>query len=219
MVIVRIDETEWRLAWLDHDAAGVVRRESRTSAASCDHSPCWIAVDGAAIRSDLVSRPVTLAVGDDLHRRLDDYASVWALVAAVCSRRGVRVLRRAARTTRWPGQSESLSASQLVAMAITEVEIETELMLTAAERGVANAAPQAPAAGVVLALSAARTLAAVTATMRQLRDRFDLVVDDPLADDPTTATLLAYLGGPLTLENEVARTLDFGHASAPAPSP
>jgi hypothetical protein len=218
IVLVRLDETDRRLAWLDHEAAGVERREVNVGGASCDRAPCWIHVDGLTLRSDLVSRPITLVPGAGLHRCLDDYAGVWALVAAVCSRHAVRALRRSVRTTRLPGQPENLCASQLVAMELTDVEIEAELTLTAAERRAAAAAPHRHA-GVALALSAARTLAAVAATTRALRDRFDLVVDSPLADDAAAATLLAYLGGPLTLEHEVARGLYPGNTFVPSSAP
>src|SRR5262249_19546142 len=94
IVLVRFDETDRRLAWLDHRARGVDRRELQSGA--CGHA-CWIDVDGVTIRSDLVSRTVTLVPDADLHCKLDDYASMWALVVAVCSRHGVRALRRCVR--------------------------------------------------------------------------------------------------------------------------
>ena len=58
-VLARLADGEHRLAWIDHGAPGVERRGSRTGGAARDGSPCWLALEGAAVGPDLVSRPVT----------------------------------------------------------------------------------------------------------------------------------------------------------------
>jgi hypothetical protein len=141
---------------------------------------------------------VTLAPDGELARLLAAYAGAWAKAAASCARDGVRALRRAARLA-------SLQGSQLVALAITEVEIETELTFAAAERDGARLAAAA---------AAARTLAAVAARTEELRDAYGLAVEGPFgAGAPGAAkTLTAFLGGPLLLESELARALGIGEA-------
>lgn len=163
---------EYRLAWLEHGTQGVERRGD------------WLAIEGAV--ADRVSRPVEIS---DLRRWLESYAGAWALDAAMATREVVRALRRAARTT-------GFNASQLVAMEITEVEIEADLTLAAARR-------QSGAGGLAVAAAAARTLSRVVAKAGELRD---LGVE--IGELPN----VIYLGGPLFLENELARSLGIGEA-------
>lgn len=187
---------EHRLAWLDHRAARIERRGSRKGGAVCDDAPCWLVLEGVAVGPDRVSRPLA-ALGGDLFRHLEAYAGVWAHAAAICAGHGVRALRRAARTTGRPGRA--FSASQRVAMDITEVEIEAELTATAVRLG---------SEGLVAATAAARTLAAVVARTQELRDLAGLEIESPL-DGPA---LTAFLGGPLMLENELGHALGIPEA-------
>jgi hypothetical protein len=154
----------YRLAWLDHGASGN-----------------WLAIEGAAV--DLVSRPVEIS---ELERWLATYASAWALAAAMAAREGAHSLRRAARTT-------GFNASQWVAMAITEVEIEADLTLAAARRH----------PSLAVAAAAARTLSLVATKTEELRELMGF------EEGPLEAM---YLGGPLFLENELARSLRMGES-------
>lgn len=164
LVLARLD-AGLRLAWIDHDSPGVGRRGSR------------LALDGAV--TGHVSRPVSLA---ELYPHLDAYAGVWALAASICAGQGIRALRSAARTS-------GFSASQLVAMDITELEIEAELIGLTAQAG-----------GLAVAAAASRNLTAIAAKAAELRG-LGLEVEE------TSHGVAAFLGGPLMLENELARTL------------
>jgi hypothetical protein len=186
VVLARLEDGVHRLAWLDPGTRGV-ERQGR-----------WLRVAGAFVGPDLVSRPVSLAPDDELSRLLADYAGAWARTAALCARAGARALRQAARTTVRGGTA--FSASQLVALGITEVEIEADLTLAAVQQGFDN---------LLVATAAARTLSAVAAKTRELRDSFGLEVHGPLAGDGAE-TLTVFLGGPLVLESEVARALGIG---------
>lgn len=204
LVLVRLNDSDQRLAWLDHDAPGVEPRGSRTGGPVRPDAPWWLAAEDAAIVDARVSRPVTLDPRGELHERLQHYAGVWALIAIECARRTVRALRRAARTTRSPGQPDAFSTSQLVAMDLTEIEIETELAAAAARRHFAQAGTHP--SGLVLALCAARALAAAAAKTHELSDHLGLTADSPLADHDAAARITAHVGGVAMLENEL------GHA-------
>lgn len=188
IVLVRLSETEHRLAWLDLDAPGVERRGSR-SGGPVSEGPYWLHIEGAVVGSDLLSKPVTLDAGGDLVRLLEAYAGVWAPAAVRCARDGVHALRRAARLG-------SFHTSQVVALGITEVEIEADLTAAAVQRG----------EGLAVAAAAARTLSAVAAKTVELRDVYGLEIEGPLAGG-SAKTLTAFLGGALLLENELARAL------------
>jgi hypothetical protein len=211
IVLVRVSDAEQRLAWLDQQRAGVERDARDGAPAGLIGSPCWLRVDGALVDAALVSRPVSLASGTELSRRLDAYASVWTVAATRICGRIVLALRRAARTTRSRGETKPLGASQLVAMSITDVEIETELATAAIARSLTSDEPDAITA-FALALAAARTLAAAAETARRLHDQLGLPLDAWLVD-ATTAGLTAYLGGTPMLEHELARALGLGPAS------
>jgi hypothetical protein len=211
IVLVRVTGEELRLAWLDPRSDGVAQRDARSGEPARESaSPCWLLVDDAAIEAGLVSRPVTLAPGGELFQRLEEYARIWALAAVHLSKRIVIALRRAARTTRRGGPAP-FRDSQLVGMSLTEVEIEAELTAAAVARGTTAADP-ASHDSLVLALSAARTLASASALARQLRDQLGLPFDAWLADAIAPA-LTTYLGGTLMLENELARALGLGRSS------
>lgn len=188
LVLVRLGG-ELRLAWVEEGARGVERRGARTGGPVRGGSPCWLALDQAAVAPGLLSRPVTLDPGSALVRHLEAYAGVWARAAAECARDGVQALRRAARTASFQG-------SQLVALGITEVEIEADLTAAAVRR----------LDGLAVAAAAARILAAVAARTEELRDAFGLEIEGPLADG-AAGTLTAFLGGALMLESEAARVL------------
>lgn len=185
IVLVRFEEAEPRLAWLDHGAPGVLRNGD---------GPCWLEAEKVAIPDGLVSRPVSLGPGSELVRHFETYAGVWAGAAAKIAREGVKALRRAARITGW-------NASQSVAFGITEVEIEADLAWAAAQRN----------PGLAVAAAAARVLARVAGKTEELRDSLGLPVDGPFAQGSTKA-LTACLGGAPLLENELARTLGIGEA-------
>ena len=186
---------EQRLAWVDLDARGVERREAG-----------WLALDGVAVDALHVSRPVMLAPGGELYRHLEAYASLWALAASLAARDGIRALRRAARTSQRGGKA--FNSSQLVAMAITEVEIEAELTATAVERDLALAVDDpARAGGLALAAAAARVLALVVERTAELRAATGRALDGPFADPATAARLTAGLGGAPALEGELAAAL------------
>jgi len=180
IVLVRLAGEEHRLAWLDHGAPGVERRGS----------PCWLCLDGVLVGPGLVSRPITLAPDGELYRLLETYAGLWALAAAACAREGVSALRRAARET-------SFNSSQIVAMAITEVEIEADLAAAAVRRS----------GGLAVAAAAARALERVASRSAELRAAAGLELAGPFADERLGCALSAYLGGALMLENEVGRLL------------
>lgn len=133
---------------------------------------------------DRISQPVEIS---DLLRWLEGYASDWALAAATAAREAVRAFRRAARTT-------GFNASQWVAMGITEVEIEADLTLAAAKRH----------PSLAVAAAAARTLSLVAAKAEELNE---------LGMEIEELPEVAYLGGPLFLENELARSMGIGEAS------
>jgi hypothetical protein len=212
IVLARLPDATHRLAWVDHDAPGVEWRGARTGGPPGD-GPCWLHIEGAAIGTELVSRPVTLAPDGELAQLLVDYAGVWAKAAASCARDGVRALRRAARMA-------AMQTSQLVALGITEVEIEADLTCRAAQE------PGGRLAALAVAVAAARILLAVAATTGELRDSFGLEVEGPFGSSAPGAngadgangaggsarSLTAFLGGPLLLESELARALGIGEA-------
>jgi hypothetical protein len=207
IVPVSLSGTEQRLVWLDLGADGVDRCDTRGDRrATSAVSPCWLRIDGASIESAAISHPITFARASDERQQLDAYAGVWALAAIKIATRIVLTLRRAARTTRCHGRSAAFSSSQLVAMTLAEVEIETELVAAAIDRAMSAGEP---AIGRMLALSAARVLGSAIETGRQLRDRMGLPFDDWLSDACAPA-LTMYLGGTPMLENELARALDIG---------
>lgn len=185
IVLVRFEEAEPRLAWLDHGAPGILRDGD---------GPCWVQAEKVAIPDGLVSRPVSLGPGSELVRCLETYAGVWAVAAAKIAREGVRALRRTARVT-------GFNASQTVAFGITEVEIEADLALAAAERN----------PGLAVAVAAARALSAVASKTEELHGTMGLPVDGPLSGG-SAKILTAYLGGAPLLENELARILGIGEA-------
>lgn len=214
LVLVRLDGGEHRLAWVGHDARGAELCGSRRGGPVRADAPCWLVLAGAAVGADLVSRPVTLAPGGGYVERLEAYAGVWALAAALCAGDGVRALRRAARTTQHRGQA--WSASQLVAMEVTALEIEAELAAAAARLHLAHAANAAGgrarcggAGALAVAAAAARALYAVAAKERELRDSVGLEAGLELDGQPASglAAVTAFLGGPLMVESELGRGL------------
>ncbi|HBL29569.1 MAG TPA: hypothetical protein DD490_22270 [Acidobacteria bacterium] len=190
LVLVRLAPEEHRLAWLDLGTPGVERRGSRTGG-PVGPGPWWIHAERALIGPAFVSRPVTLEPGGTFFGLLESYATAWAPEAVRCAQEGARALRRAARTS-------GFQTSQLVALGITAVEIEADLAAAAVRR----------TGGLTVAAAAARALSAVAAKTQELQEGFGLDPGGPLrAADGRAATLTAFLGGPLFLENLAARTL------------
>jgi hypothetical protein len=208
VVLVRLDSSEHRLVWLDHQAPGVEQRGARTGGPAGD-APCWLEIDGAVAGAGLVSEPVTLDPGGPLVRHLADYAGVWALAAALLARQGVRALRSAARTTTHGGKP--FNSSQLVALGITEVEIEADLAAAAARRLLELPKGDVDVqASLGVAAASARALAGVAAKTETLGDLMGLEPDGPLAGPlakSAAKSLTAFLGGALMVESELARAL------------
>lgn len=200
LVLARVGDGEHRLAWIEAGAPGVEQRGARSGGAAGD-GPVWLHLDGVAVPPALVSRPVTLAPDGELARHLGEYAGAWALPAALLAREGVHALRRAVRTTAHRGTA--FNTAQLVALGISEVEIETDLTVAAAQRG----------QSLAVAAAAARTLALAVAKTEELRDTYGLEIDSPLAGS-SGKTFTAFLGGQLLLENELARALGIREAHA-----
>ncbi len=235
IVLARLPDAEHRLVWVDLDQGmpGVELRgpAARDRGAPAGGGACWLRLGDAAIGAGGVSRPVTPAPDGELARLLAAYAGTWARAAASSAVAGARALRRAARRA-------SCQGSQLVALGITEVEIEAGLAAAAAERG---------PGGLAVAVGAARALAAVAARTRELCEAFGLAVGGPFgggpigggpigggaegsagaagvdgadpADPPGPVDgggrrLLYLCGGPLLLESELARALGIGEARA-----
>jgi hypothetical protein len=219
LVLARRAGEEPRLAWVDHAGAGIEVRAARRGAAAgtagtagaaapvADGGPIWLALQGVVVASEQLSRPLTLSPGGELHGLLAAYAGVWAHAAALCAVAGARALRRAARTTLHRGTA--FSASQPVALGITEVEIEADLTVAATRQfhAAGGADDRRSVSGLLLAVAAARALAAVAATAAELRDGMGLVLEGPFAGDGAARSLTAALGGGPVLESEAARAL------------
>jgi len=207
IVLVRLADARHRLAWIEHRAHGVERCGSRSGGPAS--TPCWLHIEGAEIGEDFLSRAVTLAPGTDLFRCLANYASVWALAAALAAHEGVRALRRAARTTKFRGGS--FSGWQPLALGLAEAEIEAELAAASAFRYHAltpEERDEDDAQALAVALGAARALDVVVLRTAELVDSFGLEVGGPLAGDLGRRSLTVFLGGAPQLEIELARVLD-----------
>jgi hypothetical protein len=141
-----------------------------------------------------VSTPVSLDRGSEFLRCLEAYAGAWALSASTIASDEVRRLRRAARTTSHGGKA--FSTSQWVSLEITEVEIEAELTALLCKDG---------EGGFAAAAAAARILHAIAAKAVELRDQAGLEIEGNFQE--TARALTAFLGGPLRIETELARSL------------
>jgi hypothetical protein len=175
IVLVRLADTEYRLAWVEP-----VPLDGR------------LRLDG--VPASRVSKPVSLDPGSEFLRCLEAYAGAWARSAAIHAGDEVRRLRRAARTTSHEGKA--FSTSQWVSLEITEVEIEAELTALLCRDG---------ESGFAAAAAAARTLHAIAAKAVELRDQAGLEIEGNFQE--TARALTAFLGGPLRIENELARSL------------
>lgn len=163
-----------------------------------DHRLAWVEpvsrdgrlrLDGIPARR--VSRPVTLS---ELLRRLEEYAGAWAISASIVASNEVRALRRAARTTRHQGKA--FSASQWVSLEISKIEIEAGLAALLCHDG---------EGGFAAAAAAARVLHAVAGKRAELRDQAGLEIEGHFLE--TARAMTAFLGGPLRIECDLARTL------------
>lgn len=138
-----------------------------------------------------LSRPVTIP---ELLRRLEDYAGVWAISASIVASHEVRALRRAARTTRH--EKRAFSTSQWVSLEISKIEIEAGLAALLCHDG---------EGGFAAAAAAARILHAVAMKRAELRDQAGLEIEGHFLE--TARAITAFLGGPLRIECDLARTL------------
>jgi hypothetical protein len=170
-------------------------------------APFRVVLDRAEVPAGGVSGPLDLSPEGELARRVARYAELWALAAALTAQGGVRSLRRAARLAGFQGH-------QLVAMPLTEAEIEAECALAAArqrlaESGAATSAESAPTLSWATALAAARALAGTADAARRLWQGFGLEAEDgsSFADPFAETALAAWLGGPTFLEHELGRAL------------
>jgi hypothetical protein len=146
-------------------------------------------LDGLPARH--VSRPVALP---ELLRRLEDYAGVWAISASIVASNEVRALRRAARTTRH--ENKAFSTSQWVSLEISKIEIEAGLAALLCHDG---------EGGFAAAAAAARVLHEVAMKRAELRDQAGLEIEGHFLE--TARAITAFLGGPLRIECDLARTL------------
>jgi hypothetical protein len=169
----------------------LVRLESEYRLAWVEPIP-ELRLDG--VPTGRVSRPVTLDRGSELLRCLEAYAGAWALSASIVASNEVRALRRAARTTRHG--NKAFSTSQWVSLQITEVEIEAGLAALLCHDG---------EGGLAAAAAAARLLHAIAAKQTELRDQAGLEIEGNFQE--TARAMTAFLGGPLRIETDLARTL------------
>ena len=130
IVLARLDDGEYRLAWVDP-----VPEDGR------------LRLDG--VPASRISRPVALP---ELLRRLEGYAGAWSLSASAVASDEVRALRRAARTTRHG--DKSFSSSQWVSLEITGVEIEAGLTVLLCQDGQGGFAAAAAAARLLHEIAA-----------------------------------------------------------------
>jgi hypothetical protein len=178
IVLVRLENpSEYRLAWVEPVAVDGRLR-----------------FDGVPVGPGRVSKPVTLDRGSDFLRWLEGYAGAWALSASIVASNEVRALRRAARTTRHG--DKAFSASQWVSLEITGIEIETGLTALLCYDG---------EGGFAAAAAAARVLHEIAAKQTELRDQAGLEIEEGFQE--TARVLTAFLGGPLRIECELARSL------------
>lgn len=198
------------LVWIDLGSTSGAARSSAPDSAPVRH-----VLDGVEVGPELVSEALDLSPAGGLARSVARYAELWGFAAASVARAGAQGLRRAARLAGY-------QAHQLVAMPLTEIEIETEAALVAVrlridETGEARSGDPAGATDLswAAALSAARALDATVGATRSLSDRFALEPEGPLAGDGTQA-LTAWLGGTAFLEHELARSLGIGAAGEEA---
>lgn len=223
LVLVRCAEDDLCLAWLEHSAMGVERRrtraggpvsESTVSESTLPESTlpedtvCWVAVADAFAAP--ISGPVTFEVEGPVARRLDACAGVIAFVESLYAGRLVRAMRRAVRIT--ASGAVPFNTSQLVALDVTGLEIETGLAETAA-RACFRLDPGdgSRPRGLTLAAAAAKVLTEAVAMAARLRDQWGVEVDDAALANPeaAAASVNAFFGGPLRLESELARAMDL----------
>jgi hypothetical protein len=181
VVLARLEaalEPEYRLAWVEPvSPAGRLR------------------LDG--VPAGRVSKPVTLDRGSEFLLCLEAYAGAWALSASIVASNEVRALRRAARTTRHG--NKAFSTSQWVSLEITEVEVEAGLTALLCRDG---------QGGFAAAAAAARILHAIAAKQVELRDQAGLEIEGNfLTPQDTAHAMTAFLGGPLRIETDLARSL------------
>lgn len=138
-----------------------------------------------------VSKPIEIP---ELLEYLEAYAGAWAISASIVAANEVRKIRRAARTTQHEGKA--FSTSQWISLEISKLEIEaglTSLLCHDGDQGFAAAA------------AAARTLHVVAMKRAELRDQAGLEIEGHFLE--TARAMTAFLGGPLRIECDLARTL------------
>lgn len=216
VVLVRVSGGETRLALLAHEATGVTQRLHRRGGQPRLGHPSWLILQGVEVPLDLVSDPLEpKAMASPLHRILESYAGTYARLACGYVNAGICALRRAARTTAHRGTP--FNSTQEVTLAVTELEIEADLLALAVKAfpgsapepaGSPVAAVAAASTGFALAASASRLLSAVGHLTGQLRDTAGLEPEGPFGGDGGDPPFReVVLGGAPMMETALARSL------------
>jgi len=213
VVLLHLPDGQGRLGLLPLPASGVEVRGS------------WLFATGAPLAGSEVSGPLSSSGGIPTPEVLDRLAATSALAAALHARGGITALRRAAREATGGRDGAALSSSQLVAMGLTELEIEVALAESAARQhlsplpGEAPAAPPAVAGrggeevfgrpGLALATAAVGILTAVAERTARLEVEAGLAVGGPLATARDREAARLFFGGPRMAESALATSLDL----------
>jgi hypothetical protein len=187
MVLARFPDGELRLALFS------TKKMTPTSS--------WLVLDEVPVPHAFLSSPLSVRKGEPSFRALDGYAGVYAFVAGLYARRGLRAIRRALRKTVRGGAA--FNTSQVLAMGTTELEVQVTLLMTAARAHLESEAV-GPASGLALAASAARLLSQVAARTSELRAKAGVTGPGPLAHPSTQDVIDVALGGQLLIESELA---------------
>jgi hypothetical protein len=161
----------------------------------------WLVLDEVHVGNAFLSSPVGVRKGEPAWRALDAYAGVYAFVAALYARRGLRAIRRALRKTVRGGAA--FNTSQVLAMGTTELEVQVTL-LTTASRAHLESDAGAAGNGLALAASAARLLSQVAVRTVELRAKAGVTGPGPLSSSSTQDVIDIALGGQLLIESELA---------------
>lgn len=211
VVLTRTDDNILRLAVVFAQSEGVGITETRGGVAL--GRGAWWNLHGVKVSRDLISAPLLSL--DVLTPILDAYAVAYALVAVLYAKRGVLSLRSALRKT--VHASMSFNMSQVVAMGITEIEIQVDLLECAVRQQIDGAgfgsalrskrSNISEVSGLVLAATASRILCLITDKAMELDSEAGMTCSDwPFSTSPHSLARTTF-GGRLMLESELARTM------------